>query len=117
MNKGPLVIAVAVISGVAGWQLHDWVKGAGVQQHQIELGRGIGAPETLIQEPVRAFVESNEAVVPIAPMVQNALAQIEALFAALYEADTDAEPRIETQLHQLISEHAKELTDQERWTD
>ena len=114
------MIAVAVISGAAGWQLHDWVKGAGVQQHQIELGRGIDAPETLIQQPVRAFVESNEAVVPIAPigqsapMVQNALAQIEALFAALYEADTDAEARIEAQLHQLISEHAKELTDQER---
>ena len=38
-------------------------------------------------------------------MVQNALAQIEALFAALYEADTNAEAQIETQLHQLISEH------------
>ena len=123
MNKGPLVIAVAVISGAAGWQLHDWVKGAGVQQHQIELGRDIDAPETLIQQPVRALVESNEAVVPIAPMgqsapmVQNALAQIEALFAALYEADTDAEAQIETQLHQLISGHTKELTDQERWSD
>ena len=60
------MIAVAVISGVAGWQLHDWVKGAGVQQHQIELGTGIDAPETLIQQTVRAFGERNEAVVPTA---------------------------------------------------
>lgn len=117
MTKLPLVIAVAVISGVLGWQLHDWVKGSVVQQRQVEFPKLTSAPDGTARRSEPAVAERPPPVVNNAPGVNNALEQVDALFDALLDADGEVEAQIKAQLHQLISQYAKDLATQERWSD
>ena len=113
-----LLLGVAVAGVVAGWQLRGLaVDGGGTPEVATALSQNQPLPEPILRLPTQKAVAA-AAVSPAesSPTVDTVLS-LEALYAALANADASREGAILGQLQEYISQRTAQLTSQQRWTE
>lgn len=116
MRQPLLIIAVALVAAVMGWQLNDYLRESPMQSAP---GNTV-APGFVLQDPPQTLPPSiqDEVMIPaVAQVTRSALQQIEALYEALYIAENEDEAALKERLHALIALHSGDLATQQRWKE